>query len=50
MLSVRIWITKNVQINLSPQTLLSCDGHNYGWQGGYVDRSIKYLQDYGIVT
>jgi len=35
---------------LSPQIIISCDGSNYGCQGGYIDRSIKYLQNSGIVT
>jgi len=39
-----------VNVVLSPQDLVSCDGQDYGCQGGYVDKSWDYLRDTGIVS
>jgi len=37
-------------INLAPQDPVSCDKSDYGWQGGYLDRSWNYAMNTGLVT
>jgi cathepsin B len=51
-LSDKFCIASNGKINvvLSPQDLVSCDGGNNGCNGGVVKRSWEYLQRVGIVT
>jgi C1A family cysteine protease len=40
--------TPDVDLNLSEQALISCDTNNLGCSGGYVDRTMSYLQTTGI--
>jgi len=40
--------TPDVELNLSEQALVSCDGNNFGCRGGYLDRAMSYLQTTGI--
>jgi len=51
-LSDRFCIASNGKIDviLSPQDLVSCDKSNLGCNGGYLDRSWKYLVNTGIVA
>ena len=37
-------------IDLAPQDPVSCDKSDYGWQGGYLDRSWNYAMNTGLVT
>jgi cathepsin B len=50
-LSDRFCISSKSKINveLSPQDMVSCDFADLGCQGGYLDRSWRYLIDTGIV-
>lgn len=51
-LSDRFCIRSGGKINviLSAQDMVSCDKHDYGCSGGYLDKSWKYLIQEGIVT
>jgi cathepsin B len=51
-LSDRFCISSNNGVNvvLSPQDLVSCDGQDFGCEGGYVDKSWDYIRDTGIVS
>jgi len=40
----------NVYTMLSPQQLLSCDKKNNGCKGGYINNSLKYIYNKGIIT
>lgn len=40
--------TPDVDLNLSEQALVSCDGKNLGCRGGWPDRAMSYLQTTGI--
>jgi len=40
----------SVNVVLSPQDLVSCDGQDFGCDGGYIDKSWDYIRDEGIVS
>mmetsp|Transcript_23364 Transcript_23364/g.22989 ORF Transcript_23364/g.22989 Transcript_23364/m.22989 type:complete len:308 (-) Transcript_23364:42-965(-) len=40
----------SLDIVLSPQDMVSCDGRNYGCSGGYLSRAFSYLESDGIVS
>lgn len=52
MLSDRFCISSNgsVNVTLSPQQMVSCDGSAYGCLGGYLSNSFKYMTSVGLVT
>ncbi len=40
--------TPDTELNLSEQSIISCDVKNYGCGGGYLDYSVEFLQNTGI--
>lgn len=48
----RICIKTNSQtiVQLSPQVLVSCDKNNYACQGGFLDKTHMFLNQYGTLT
>lgn len=46
--SDRFWIN-GLDLVLAPQDPVSCDDDDYGWNGGYLDKSFNYLVKTGIV-
>lgn len=45
-----IFSNNTVNVVLSPQDLVSCDGDNYGCDGGYPILAWQYMQSLGVVT
>lgn len=39
-----------VDVVLSPEDMVSCDGNDYGCNGGYMDMAWEYLDQSGVVT
>jgi cathepsin B len=51
-LSYRFCVQTNGQLNvlLSPQYLVTCDGKNFGCNGGYLDTEWAFMEEQGLPT
>lgn len=49
-LSDRFCVSKNVQVILSPEDLVSCDDSNDGCQGGQLQSAWQYMANPGVVA
>ena len=48
--SDRFNIQLDMDVVLSPQELVSCDGGNYGCNGGFLNKAFDFLAKHGVVA